>query len=286
MSIPHAQLQSLSPDAVVELFELNMTPKDLASNNKYYFHNGTNKLSANVVWKAKEYLAWPIEVSGFEKHAGGSLPRIQVRMSNQGGYLSLLYRNFSGLVGAKLTRRRTFVRYLDAVNFASGVNPTADNTVELPDDIFFFDHVVGRNRLSVELEFASEYDVEGIMLPRRQVTNGCRWCYRGAECEYVGKPVADDFGVLLPVTPLDTAAPFAVWSSATAYVVGDVVTYADTRRVFTAVLAGTNHLPTNTTYWFEDKCGGRLSDCKLRVRTNDVYPFGGFPGATRVPSHL
>lgn len=283
MSKIQEQLQSLSPSAFVEFIELDMTPKEVGSANKYYFRAETNELNANVVWQGIEYLAWPLEISGFDKQAGGALPRVRVKLANKSGLLTTLMLNFNGLMGSKLTRRRTFAKFLDAVNFTGGVNADADPTVELEADIFYFERVVNRNRLMVELEFASEFDVEGVMLPRRQITTNCRWVYRGAECAYAGKPIANEFGALLSAVPNDLSAPFNAWSNTTAYIIGDVVTYLDSTRVFTCLVAHTGFKPTTPVYWFEDKCGGRLSDCKLRPRTANVYPFGGFPGAASVP---
>lgn len=272
---------------MLEFLQLDLTPKEVGSNNKYYFHDGSNQLSGNVVWQGITYLAWPVEVTGFDRQAGGALPRVRLKLANKNGLLTMLALNFNGLVGTKLTRKRTFARFLDAENFVGGANPDADPTIEMDPDIFYFERVVNRNKHFVELEFASEFDVEGVMLPRRQVMSMCFWCYRGAECAYAGYPVADEFGNEHGLTPNPTqVAPFDEWSNTHGYNVGDNVWYLDTKRVFICKVANTGQLPTNGDYWFEDKCGGRLSDCKKRPRDGDVYPFGGFPGASRVPSQL
>ena len=47
------------------------------------------------------------------------------------------------------------------------------------------------NKLVVEFELVSALDLQGIMLPRRQVlTSVCTWKYRGADCSYTGPAVA------------------------------------------------------------------------------------------------
>ena len=85
--------------------------------------------------------------------AKGELPRPKVSITNVQGLFSGLIRMYDDLIGAKLTRKRTFARYLDAVNFKNG-NPTADPNVQFPDDIWY--------------------------------QNYCQWKYRGGECGYTG----------------------------------------------------------------------------------------------------
>ncbi len=285
MSDLGTELQKLSPSAVIELFEIDLTPDEDIEENRYYFHAGTNKLNANITWDGQVYAAWPLEISGYTQQAGGSLPRVRLKLANVNGLLSMLALNFNDMLGAKLTRYRTFSRFLDAVNFVGGVNADADPTIQIGQpDIYYLERKVSENKLMVELEFASEFDVVGVMLPRRQINPFmCAWCYRGSECGWTGAPVADEFGQGPPVVPTDGAAPFDEFSVATSYVPGDCVYYLDERRIFVCILASTANLPTNPTYWWEDKCGGSVTDCKIRIRPEDIYPFGGFPGASRVP---
>ncbi|MCP6744992.1 phage minor tail protein L, partial [Klebsiella pneumoniae] len=44
-----ADIQSLSPSALIELFELDMSVT--TSGGKLYFHAGTNGLSQPIVWQ-------------------------------------------------------------------------------------------------------------------------------------------------------------------------------------------------------------------------------------------
>jgi lambda family phage minor tail protein L len=83
------------------------------------------------------------------------------------------------------------IRYLDAVNFPDG-NPQANPDEYFPDDVYYVNQKV-RETLSVaEFELAVVFDVEGVLLPRRQViANSCPWRYRGDGCGYAGPPVAD-----------------------------------------------------------------------------------------------
>lgn len=179
-----SEIQKLAPSAIIELFELDATS---LGDQVYYFHAGTNELKGAVVWQTQEYVAYPIQISGFEFSGTGQLPRPKMTVSNVTGAITALVLAYQDLLGAKITRKRTMAKYLDAVNFTGGVNPDADPTAEFPDDIFFIEHKVNENKNFVEFELASSFDVQGVRLPRRQIIqNICPWKYRGAECGYTG----------------------------------------------------------------------------------------------------
>ncbi len=221
-------ITKLAVSTKVELFHLD------ASNvgaGVYRFVNQSNLVGAQVTWQGQAYTRMPIEASGFELAADGPLARPLLQVANISGLVGALVRDYRQLENAKLTRKRTLLKYLDAVNFPGGVNATADPTAEYPDDVWFVDQVKERDRLMVTFELAGPMDLAGVMLPRRQVLAGvCGWGYRSPECGYAGGAVAkaDD-------TP-------------------------------TAVLA-------------QDRCGLRISSCKLRFGANGELPIGSFPGA-------
>lgn len=184
-----ADLQQLAPNSIVELFELDCTT---LGGTVLRFHNGKNALGSDVVWNGNTYSAFPIEASGFEFRGKGQLPRPTLRVANVTGLLGALVRSYQDLVGAKLTRRRTLVKYLDAVNFPGGTNPSADPSAALPDDVYFIDRKATENKVLIEFELAAAFDVTGVQLPRRVVVqNICSWRYRGAECGYTGATYLD-----------------------------------------------------------------------------------------------
>lgn len=167
-----------------------------------YFHNGTNKIKSEVIWQSNRYVPFPIEVEGFEMSGSGEMPRPIVRIANVLSLISSYLLTFEGLLGAKFTRKRTYYKYIDAVNYPGGVNPTADPTVELTPDVYKINRKSGENEITVEFELASAWDVEGVKLPRRMIVqNVCPWLYRGSECGYVGPAVADEFNT--PTNDLD-----------------------------------------------------------------------------------
>jgi len=178
------EIQSLSPSALVEMFVLDMSM--FAGGGLSYFHAGTNGLQQPVVWQGRTYTPLPIEAEGFDLSARGQLPKPVVRVANINGLFSAAVAQNDDLIGAKITRKRTFAKYLDASNFPSG-NPYADQNQHLPDEIWYVDRKVSENRYIIEWELASAFDVQGVMLPFRQVIqNACSWRYRSAECGYTG----------------------------------------------------------------------------------------------------
>lgn len=112
-------VQKLEPGAIVELFELDLTP---FGGDLLRFHAGTNGLLANVTWNGNAYTAFPVAASGFEFTGQGQAPRPKLMVSNIAGAITALVLQYEDLVGAKVTRRRTLAKYLDAVNFAARRN--------------------------------------------------------------------------------------------------------------------------------------------------------------------
>lgn len=182
-------IQKPAPGAIIELFELDATAQGAAS--VYRFVNWANPLGGDVVWRGQTYTRYPVEAEGFELSGRGALPRPKLRVANATGLMGALAIELDDLLGARVTRWRTFVHYLDAVNFSGG-NPTADSNQCLSRDVWVVDRKSSENRVFVEFELAAPIDVAGVMLPRRQVVaTVCAWRYRSAECGYAGGPVAD-----------------------------------------------------------------------------------------------
>lgn len=177
-----SEIQKLAPSAVIQLFVLEISgePEPL------YFHNGTNQLHESVIWQGKKYIPLPVEIESFDVSSNGELPRPKIAIANVKGVFSSLIRQYDDLIGAKLIRKRTFARYLDAENFKDG-NPTADPNVSFPDDIWYIDKKDQETKLLIQWELASAFDLQGVQLPRRQIIqNYCQWKYRGGECGYDG----------------------------------------------------------------------------------------------------
>jgi lambda family phage minor tail protein L len=185
-----SDIQKLEPGKILELFVLDPTEQ---GGTAVCFHSGLNELQQPVVWQGVEYSPYPVEASGFELSGRGTMPQPKMRVADVASNITALCLELDDLLGAKLTRKRTFGKYLDTVNFVGGVNPTADPTQELADEIWFVNRKAEqRPGLYVDFDLAAPFDLSGKMIPGRQcIANACVWRYRGPECGYAGPPVAD-----------------------------------------------------------------------------------------------
>ena len=184
MAVPTLDMQKLDPGALWEGFVLDATA---LGGGVTRFHGGRNQVLGSVVWQGNTYSPYPIQASGFDMSSKGVLPRPTIRVANVDGMVGGLLRTYQDLVGATVTRKRTFVKYLDAVNFTGGTNPTADPTAAFPDDVFFVERKATETKEMVEFELVAACDMQGLFLPRRVIqATVCPWVYKGTECGYVG----------------------------------------------------------------------------------------------------
>lgn len=122
MTVPQtitSEIQKLEPSAIIELFEIDATS---IGGDVLRFHAGTNGLRQSVVWQGNTYMPFPMQATGFDFTGNGQLPRPKLVMSNASGAMTLLVLTYEDLLGAKVTRRRTLAKYLDAVNFPARRN--------------------------------------------------------------------------------------------------------------------------------------------------------------------
>lgn len=182
------ELNKLAPSSIIELFELDATASSIGDTVIRRFHSGVNQqISGDIVWNGRTYNRYAIQADGFKYDGQGQLPRPTVTISNTLGLATALIIDFNDLVGAKVTRIRTLKKYLDAVNFTSGTNATADPYAEFAREIYIIDRKTLENREVVSFELAAAFDIMGVQLPRRQIIqNICPWTYRGEGCGYAG----------------------------------------------------------------------------------------------------
>lgn len=169
--------------ALIEVYELYLVG-NTSDTPDYRFSNGVNELGTDIVWQGATFKAIPIEASGFEMSGTGKLPRPGIKIGNVDQWIGVVTRANDDLVGAKISRRRTFAKYLDAVNFING-NLNADPAQEFPPDIFYVETKRAETKLYIEWELVSACDLSGIRLPRRQIiANVCSW-NKVSQCQYV-----------------------------------------------------------------------------------------------------
>lgn len=223
------ELGNLDPSTLLSFFEIDLSSvvgsisssliKDYAEvnpvlpnfedskDNILRFHNNIRVFDSYIFWQGKTFFPAPIQAEGYEISSRGILPTPRLSMSSQSDQeteiLSLIrraIRKYGDIVGAKVTRIRTYAKFLDKNNFADiakydgtdgsylsafpeGYEP--DPYAELPRDIFFIERKASESKTAIVYELSSSLDVEGIKLPRRTVqSKKCGFAYRGCGCFY------------------------------------------------------------------------------------------------------
>ncbi|WP_246795620.1 phage minor tail protein L [Burkholderia perseverans] len=180
-----ADIQSLEPGDLIELFEVDCT---LIGGDMLRFHGHLQ--SASIWWQGNEYTAWPIQATGFGHTSDAQQPAPKLTVGNVSGTISALCVALDDLVGAKVRRRRTLAKYLDAVNFPGG-NPTADATEEMAPELWYIEQRSSETNAQVEFTLSSALDFGGQQLPARQIVSICQWQYRDPDCGYTGTAYFD-----------------------------------------------------------------------------------------------
>lgn len=264
------------------------------------FHGGS-VYNQGIVWQGVEYLPIPVETDGFEVNANGQLARPKMRISNKDYFATDLLINNDDLQFAKVIRKRTFVKYLDDVNFDGG-NPwgEADASAELSNDTFVIGQKTAENKVFIELELTSPLDLENFEVNNRLIMSRyCSWHYRGNGCNYNGIPLATEEGESLMVgDPVDwfTNQALKEWSVQKYYSSGDAA-YLENKKITIANLSNSsqsefakiwyvcqaNHsgssltIPDkNQSLWKRDGCNKKLDGCKLRFGKGSLE-FGAKP---------
>jgi lambda family phage minor tail protein L len=128
----------------------------------------------------------PIEIEGMDQSSKGTLSRPKVRVANMDGTISALLGTNEDLICAKVIRKRTLAKYLDAANFSGG-NASADPTAAWPDEIFYIEQKSAETIDVIEWQLVSALDCQGLKLPRRLIqATVCPWVFKGIECGYPG----------------------------------------------------------------------------------------------------
>lgn len=173
----HVQKSDLG--AIVVLFQLDATA--LGDTEIRYFTNTLQSDGSLIVHNGKTYTPVDFEFEGYEVNSQGGLPTPTVRVANVNKVFNSLVRQFHDLIGAKVTRMRTFETFLDG-----GDNEDPNAIVSY--DIFTVAQKTKQNNVFIEWKLQAAMDQEGKQLPPRQVLpNVCGWRYR----EY--DPESDDF---------------------------------------------------------------------------------------------
>lgn len=328
----NAELISLNPSTLITLFEIDVS--DLAFDRNVYiedqnkifrFHNNISLTSKSIFFKGIEYIAAPIIAEGYEVSSQGTLPTPRLAISStDGGIIHLIIlkqitKELGDLIGAKVTRIRTFAKFIDSINFPEGLPKgfSPDTGSQLPPDIYFIERKSAENKTTLQFDLSSKLDLEGIQAPGRTViAKRCPWSYRGEGCLYEysankideihgedavlpdqAPPIANDNNEL--ITDIITPFPIIVrgkWQRDLQYSIGNSI-YIERDGIkyyFVCKEGNVGIQPPSTRYWVSDNCSKTMSGCKLRWGTKGsvivgssglskgFLPFGGFPATDKV----
>ena len=188
----YADLSTLAPDAIIELFELHYDNTLHGSTDILRWHAGSNAdVTGNITWNSNDYVRLPVQAEGFEYTNTGTLPRPTLSVANLDGVVTALLLGVNlttpgnDLTGAKVKRIRTLKKFLDGES-------AADPYATFPIEEWFIDRKATESRDVVSFELASKFDLSNKELPNRQVVaNICQWQYRSSECSYTGSNYFD-----------------------------------------------------------------------------------------------
>lgn len=229
-----SDVQGLTGSQLVTLFEIDASA--LPNGAVVYCVPGDFG-GTPVEFNGITYSPLPIEAEGFEWTAKGTLPTPILRASNLGGLFTALLVGTDDLLGAVVTRRRTFRQFLD-----DGAD--ADPTLQFPADIYTINQKTRHTKSLIEWKLSSSFDQEGVKIPGRKVNRStCRHRYRRWNAATASFDYAD------ATCPYSASANFDI-SGAPASNAGD-------------------------------RCGLKLTDCKLRFGQHAELPFQAFPGLVR-----
>jgi lambda family phage minor tail protein L len=188
MSNPATQRQQnlLEPGVLVELFQIDLSSQ---GGPILYFHNSTVQGDGNIHFQGNTYTPWPMMGEGFEYTQDKAQPQPRVSVSNFGSTITTLLRQYGDFVGCPVIRKRVFAQFLDA---PQGTTPNP-NEEYIPDKFYVSRRSIETNA-QVQFELATWIDIEAVQLPHRQIISQyCVWYYRGPDCGYTGKSIADKY---------------------------------------------------------------------------------------------
>ncbi|WP_270588494.1 phage minor tail protein L [Enterobacter roggenkampii] len=204
----NADFQKLEPGDVVRLFEVDGTAFGTGEVLRFHSYSlahteaeilaaggDENKLPAKSIWwQGVEYKAWPCKIEGIEASTSGSSAHPKLSVANLDSSITALCLAYDDMLQAKVTIHDTLGKYLDAINFADG-NPTTDPTQEKL-KVFYIDAKSSETNEVVEFTLSSPMDLQGQMIPTRQLHSLCTWCIRnkyrtGDGCDYAGNRYFD-----------------------------------------------------------------------------------------------
>lgn len=205
----NSDYQKLEPGNAIRLFEVDGTAFGVSDILRFHAHSiphteaeilaaggDESKLPAKSIWwQGEEFKAWPCQIEGIEASTSGSAAQPKLSVANLDGSITALCLHYDDLLQAKVTIHDTLAQYLDAKNFQGG-NPSADPTQEKL-QVYYIDSKSAETNQVIEFTLSSPMDLQGLMIPTRQLHSLCSWCIRGKYrtgdgCDYAGTRYFDE----------------------------------------------------------------------------------------------
>jgi lambda family phage minor tail protein L len=152
------ELGQLSHDAIIELFEVDLTP--VGQPTVLRFCSEETAGGGSIILDGVTYEPWPIKAEGFEAVSKGSLPEPIISISNYLNSITALILAYTPQ-GAKVRRRRIFAKHLD-----TGVNPNP--AAQFVPDEFILDSWT-ENALVVQFRLVTELEYLNLQIPKRRI---------------------------------------------------------------------------------------------------------------------
>lgn len=191
-------IQDFDPGKRIELFDIDATRFGegvLRFTASGFDDDGAGGLQ-NIFFDGNEYEALPIEADGFEWNGRGTQPTPTLTLSSISSVVRSLLYSTDGLVGAQVTRKITFDRFLDD-------HEEPDGDAIICNDIFNVERMESMNKIFTKLQLSTILDIQGVKFPGGQIIrNTCINTYRhyvdgafvystGRACPYTGTSYFD-----------------------------------------------------------------------------------------------
>jgi len=189
----HSEAVKLDPSALVSLFQLDTT----ALGGPVWHFTTETRNGATISFGGRVFTALPVEVTGMEISAQGAVQTPTLSIANTDGLLQEIVNTWGDLEGSRVTRWRTFARFLDG-----GESP--DATAFYGPDVYEIDRKSSDTPEQIQWELSALVDKQGMYVGRTIIRDICMWRYRvynpatgtfdysKAQCPYTGNKFFDE----------------------------------------------------------------------------------------------
>lgn len=163
-----AEARKLEATALVQLFKLDATPVGGVELN---FTTDTVAGQSQVVFGGVTFIHLPVRVTGMKVSSTGPLQTPTLTIANSGSLIQEFVNTWGNLAGCKLTRIRTYARFLD-----NGATP--NSTAFFGPDVFTIDRKASDTPEEISWELSVGNDMQGVYVGRTIIRDTCMARYR------------------------------------------------------------------------------------------------------------